>query len=881
MAGNDQLMQLLASHLGQTLSPDHTVRRTAEKELSQLESTANYSLLVLHLVASETVSVDIRAAAAITFKNFVKHNWSMQDGEAGRISLADRDLIKQNIIDLMLSVPSRLQQQLSEAVSIIGSSDFPDQWDKLLPILVEKLGANDFDVINGVLQTANSLFKRYTYEFKSDALFSEIKYVLDNFADPLTQLTKDDERPGPFEKTKAQICENVALYASKYDEEETNIKNHLPTFVQDIWSLLVTTGRELRNDYLVSGAIQFLASVAIRPRTSTIFAQEGVMKTICENVIIPNMQLRDEDVECFEDDPEEYMRRDIEGSDTETRRRAACDLVRALRTNFEPQVTEIFTAYVDAMLQEYAKNPAANWKSKDAAIFLITSLTVTSTVQTMGATKTNVLVDVNDFYIKFIVPDLQSPTIDVMPVLKADAIKYVLTFRNQLTREALLATLPILVHHIGAKSLVQLSYASNCLERVLSIKDVSSGNAREAKLKVGRADIKPYLELAFSELFGALGKSQSMENHYVMKAIMRLICVAQEDVVPYIGGIVQQLTAKLMEVAKNPSKPDFNHFLFESISASVRFVCQSDPNAVEAFEAALFPPFEVILQLDVTEFMPYVFQVMAQLLEVRQPPTPAQYLALFPHLLSPLLWEKNGNVPALTRLMKAFVLKGGEAIGPDATTMSNLLGVFQKLLSSKINDHHGFALIVGIVECVPKEYLAPYLKNIFILVFQRLQSGKTVKFVIGLLQFVALLMDKHGADDAINVIDSIQPQLFGMVINSLFIPDLQKVSGTNERKACAVGLTTCLTQSQAMMTTYIQQWPSLLAALIKLFELPREDRSDDDFIDVEVPGGYQNTFSRLAFSGKADHDPYKAIADPRTHLALALHQLTSTAGAAQ
>ncbi|CAA9996516.1 unnamed protein product, partial [Nesidiocoris tenuis] len=52
------------------------------------------------------------------------------------------------------------------------------------------------------------------------------------------------------------------------------------------------------------------------------------------------------DEELFEDNPEEYIRRDIEGSDIETRRRAACDLVKILAIHFDEQVSKIFSQYV-------------------------------------------------------------------------------------------------------------------------------------------------------------------------------------------------------------------------------------------------------------------------------------------------------------------------------------------------------------------------------------------------------------------------------------------------------------------------------------------------------------------------------------------------------
>lgn len=54
----------------------------------------------------------------------------------------------------------------------------------------------------------------------------------------------------------------------------------------------------------------------------------------------------DSDAELFEDNPEEYIRRDIEGSDVDTRRRAACDLVKVLSKYFEGKIMEIFGAYI-------------------------------------------------------------------------------------------------------------------------------------------------------------------------------------------------------------------------------------------------------------------------------------------------------------------------------------------------------------------------------------------------------------------------------------------------------------------------------------------------------------------------------------------------------
>lgn len=60
--------------------------------------------------------------------------------------------------------------QLSEAVNLISKQDFPEQWPELLPQLVEKLSVEDFNVINGVLETALAIFNRWVLRLLTHSL---------------------------------------------------------------------------------------------------------------------------------------------------------------------------------------------------------------------------------------------------------------------------------------------------------------------------------------------------------------------------------------------------------------------------------------------------------------------------------------------------------------------------------------------------------------------------------------------------------------------------------------------------------------------------------------------------------------------------------------
>ena len=100
---------------------------------------------------------------------------SLQDEDVGdRVHASDRDTIKTHVVNLMLTSPAAIQKQLSNSIAIIGQHDFPDKWQTLIPEMVSKFQTGDFHVINGVLQTAFSIFEKYSYEMKSQKLWTEV-----------------------------------------------------------------------------------------------------------------------------------------------------------------------------------------------------------------------------------------------------------------------------------------------------------------------------------------------------------------------------------------------------------------------------------------------------------------------------------------------------------------------------------------------------------------------------------------------------------------------------------------------------------------------------------------------------------------------------------
>lgn len=842
----------------------------------------------------------------------------------------DRNRIKQNIVNLMLTSPAAIQKQLSTAIAQIGQQDFPAKWQSLLNDMVTRFQqTGDFNMINGVLQTAFSIFEKYSVETKSQKLWEEIKFVLDNFASPFTELfkstmelakaqannkenlkvifgsllliskifyflnyqdlpeffednmqvwmngfhelltagasvqllqTDDDDEPGVFEDLRSQICDNIGLYAHKYEEE---FQPYMQKFVEAVWNLLLSLGPQVKYDMLTSNAIQFLASVADRQQYKSLFEEPSTLASICEKIIVPNMEMREIDVELFEDNPEEYIRRDLEGSDVDTRRRAACDLVKGLSKFFEPQITSTFGAYVQEMLNRYAADRNRNWRSKDAAIYLVTSLATKAKTAKHGITQTNQLVDLTDFCNKHIVQDLQNPTVDELPVLKASAIKYFMVFRSQLPPEMIKAGLPFVINHLQAQSVVTHTYAAECVSKSLIMK--AGGIGSQIPL-ITTEDLTPMADPLLKGLFAAFQKPGSTENEYVMKCVMRSFNTLKTAVMPYLAELLPNLTQKLALAAKNPTKPHYNHYLFESLSISIRIVCKEQPAAVANFEEALFPVFQEILVQDVQEFVPYVFQVLSLLLEMHTDGTvPQPYMELFNFLLTPILWERPGNIKPLVRLLQAYVSRGPQQV-VSTNKMEALLGIFQKLIASKSNDHEGFYLLQTIIEHLPPEAISGYAKGVFQVLFTRLTSSKTTKFVKGFLVFFFLYITKFGGTNFQEVVDSIQPNLFGMVVERLIVLEVQKITGNTEKKICALGMIKLLCETPIVLNgTYAKYWTPILQALVGFFELPEDDTIPDDehFIEIEDTPGYQTAYSHLIYAGKRDHDPFAQVENPK------------------
>jgi exportin-2 (importin alpha re-exporter) len=96
-----------------------------------------------------------------------------------------------------------------------------------------------------------------------------------------------------------------------------------------------------------------------------------------------------------------------------------------------------------------------------------------------------------------------------------------------------------------------------------------------------------------------------------------------------------------------------------------------------------------------------VFQLFGALLEANPSGTlPDYYQNLIGPIVMPTMWESKGNVPALVRLLSSIIPRGTEYIIQN-NQIEPILGIFQKLASSKTSESYGFDLLETVISSVP------------------------------------------------------------------------------------------------------------------------------------------------------------------------------------
>jgi len=565
--------------------------------------------------------------------------------------------------------------------------------------------------------------------------------------------------------------------------------------------------------------------------------------------VFPNIVLRDSDVELFEDNPLEYVRRDMEGADQESRRRSAMDLVKALSKFNEAKVTEILIGYVQNLMgkaQQSTANQAERFK--DACIYICIAMAVRGQTQKEGVVEVNPNVQIIDFFTNLVVPALTAQPLAQNSLLRASGLKFVTVFRNQIPREQMGNLLQAVCGHITSESAVVHTYSAICVEKLITVKE-RNPQGQVAGPRYDAATMKPLLIGMAQPILQIIAAAKGIpQNEYLMRSLARIYSFLKQHGAESGLQLLTPLNAILVAHAANPSNPVFNHNLFEAIASIVKVTVSSQPDAVEA---ALLPGFGRILEQNVTDFLPYTFQILGLLLDATSSVKPL-YQELFARLLARELWTAQANVPGLVRLFRAYFAKHaifGELL---KANMQGILERFQFVLNNKKTEAAAFELLIAMYMHLPIEFYQQHFKMLLTVVLTRLQQTKNPRFQKDFVVTSSLFLHRQQGNILPVVLNELQPGMLVNLLNSLWFQVCKMSLKLDERKVCAVGV--CRLMSLGEVTSNPTVLQGCCVSLVSLLGLTQsttvkvvEEGSDDEVPLVNGGAGqdFEVSFNKL------------------------------------
>ena len=267
--------------------------------------------------------------------------------------------------------------------------------------------------------------------------------------------------------------------------------------------------------------------------------------------------------------------------------------------------------------------------------------------------------------------------------------------------------------------------------------------------------------------------------------------------------------------------------------------------------------------------MPYVFQLFAALLEAEPTkPLPTHFQSLVTPIIAPPIWELRGNVPALVRLLSSILPRSTEDILKSGQVEA-VLGIFQKLVSTKVYENHGFDLLEAVIGTFPTTSLEPYWAHILTIMLTRLQNQQVQGFQLRFVRFYHFTASRDdkglGADFFVAASDKVQNDVFRTLYTSIILPKTQELARPIDRKTAAISFTKTLANSRAFVDRYPKGWIHTCNALLKLLENPPlPHKADDVIVDNDVEDmSFGVGFTQLQTIKKPLADPWANVTDLR------------------
>ena len=240
-----------------------------------------------------------------------------------------------------------------------------------------------------------------------------------------------------------------------------------------------------------------------------------------------------------------------------------------------------------------------------------------------------------------------------------------------------------------------------------------------------------------------------------------------------------------------------------------------------------------VLQNQIAEFIPYAFQVFAQMLELRVGHgLSTVYQNLLKPILSPSLWVVRGNVPALVGLLKSYLKVSPQEC---SACINPLLGCWQSAFATRSTESHSFELLNVLVTRLPFESFRVNFTHVIHLLLSSLadKTRCTPRFKRYFAIFMSHFVAKHGPTHIAIIVDSMQRNMFLQIMQDVWIPCFCFMISKVHRKVTLLAVAKLLCDRNVM--SYKAVWINCVSAVADMAKssIPTKPDDNNDFCGVD------------------------------------------------
>jgi len=192
------------------MSPNNDIRRQAQAQLEAIKLDAHMTQIIFEYVFAEAFHINNRLSAVVLMKNLIKkaygqHNFTHYDkatqkrnedeavagDEDDPTNFIDQDgdqMMKGNLVQaLMGSTDKRIADIFLEIISLMSKRYVQNDWPNLITELMQNMKSGDLHKIKLALEAIKKICKKYRFMFRSDALYTEMNYMIENLSELLIQ----------------------------------------------------------------------------------------------------------------------------------------------------------------------------------------------------------------------------------------------------------------------------------------------------------------------------------------------------------------------------------------------------------------------------------------------------------------------------------------------------------------------------------------------------------------------------------------------------------------------------------------------------------------------------------------------------------------------